>query len=362
MSSPELYHTYARTEVLALLGERDAEFVEDHHGFFVAGDVALCLVKLTQGRGRPSFPDRSSFYWPQDCSPEILERRLPVRLFIEQQPDTFLYVGVTHVASYGSGSVTESETRFYLSPALPRELWLGFSELTRGSVGPLPPAEVEIARLAANATTAERMRALESFLAEWYGPSARTLIEAVPDVPSPLLEFHRRIAGLPKVVTFNELVPLNELVVKRGRLLFYVENQGVCLWSTEPSDDDPPVWWRLNESGKKWLREDEPLSGFLIQLALFEAIGHSPFGASAANLETAKLEALRRQMTPLPLGGWRWPTDGGAGRSRFYARNGALMFCGPNGDHHSVYVGAKDPHALSFLEESIDESWEYVAF
>src|SRR5206468_2654566 len=57
-----------------------------------------------------------------------------------------------------------------------------------------------------------------------------------------------------------------------GRVVFYVENQGVYLWSIMLEGDDPPVWSRFQQPGVPWTQEGMSLSEFLIGACLFQAI------------------------------------------------------------------------------------------
>ena len=144
-----------------------------------------------------------------------------------------------------------------------------------------------------------------------------------------------------------------------GRLLFYVENQGVYLWSTSADGTDPPVYGRFNEEGIPWTEEGVTFSEFLIGVCLFEAIMQAPYGASAAWATKETVTKIVAVLPPLALTPWRWPSD----TSRFFGHNGAFMFVAPNGEaHYSIWVGATTEAPLQFMKEVTDESWEYVSF
>ncbi len=162
----------------------------------------------------------------------------------------------------------------------------------------------------------------------------------------------------------NKLLGPEEVELdQEGRLLFYVENQGVYLWSTTFDGDDPAVWGRFNESGFPWKKEEMLLSEFLIGACLFQAIMQAPFGASAACAEQSTLNEISAELTSLSLAPWRWPSY----PSRFFARNGALMFVSPNDDNQgnkafSIWIGAKSEQPLAFLKPIVDEkTWEFAA-
>lgn len=145
------------------------------------------------------------------------------------------------------------------------------------------------------------------------------------------------------------------------KYVFYVENQAVYVWATDGDGDDPVVWGRFNKPGEPWLAEQEPLSRFLLQVVLFEAIMGTAHGASAASITLRQLEAAVAPLERLPLGCWRWPVE----PSCFYAGADVLAFAGPNGrspdglvDTVSLFVAARSPIALSYLRDLAGIGWD----
>jgi hypothetical protein len=76
-------------------------------------------------------------------------------------------------------------------------------------------------------------------------------------MPAPLRHFYSTIGSWPDASVQNDLLAPRELphlkkedwadiTVEDGKLVFYVENQGVCQWATSGGDggDDAPVWIR----------------------------------------------------------------------------------------------------------------------
>ena len=347
----QLYQCYSADQIAtAIRGVRDGHFV-------VGAGRAACLARLRSPEP-PSFPERGEFFWPRSCPDAVLARGVELHLFAKRGTDGFLYVGRAGARSYGSGcSGRRFEARFDFEPRLPRALWLELQGWSAVEAPKGEPAESEIVRLTPASSTAQRMRALEVFLERWHGHSKarKPLKRKRLAMPRPLAEFYELARGRHAVV-FNSLPRIPEPT--DGRLVFCVENQGVYLWSTEAKGNDPAVWGRFDEPGMSWRREKERLSGFLIELGVFEAIYGAPCGATAAHLESAAVRRLCSRMTRLPLGAWRWP----AYPSRFYARKGALAFISPNGNECSVYVGAKHPAVLDFMADLIDDAWQVVRF
>jgi hypothetical protein len=121
--------------------------------------------------------------------------------------------------------------------------------------------------------------------------------------------------------------------------------------------DDARVW---AEAEGEAVVEEEPLSRFLVTVAILEAVFGSPDGASAAWLHRDRLSGDLRSLRRLPFAPWRGFPEG----ATFYASDDLLaVSClnpTPESDEYfSVWVGARDQSALSAVDSIMDESWEY---
>jgi hypothetical protein len=175
-------------------------------------------------------------------------------------------------------------------------------------------------------------------------------------IPRPLRELHEFAGALPRLCAQNRLLPPDELGRDDGRLVFYIENQGVDWWATDLSADDPPVWVRGDEPRAEWELEGEPLSRFLAQVVVFEAIFGADHGASAL-LEESELSAALAPLSPLPFGPWRWP----AYPTRFYRGDRLLAVTWPAyEDVVDVWIGGRDEEAVAYLDGVADD-WEYYS-
>jgi hypothetical protein len=203
------------------------------------------------------------------------------------------------------------------------------------------------------------------FLDDWHGtPAARAsdddgLRVAVPDA---LRAFYGAVARQPDAIVQNRLIPPQELRPDGDRFVFYVEGEGVYEWATQAGEGDPPVYGRFNEPGEAWEQEREPLSRFLVQVAMFEAVMGAEHHASAAWLAADATEQVLSTLVELPYGAWRWPSD----PTRFFGREDVLAVVAPNRtsygeEHFSIDVGAKTPGTLGFLEPFIDDNWEHFS-
>lgn len=236
-------------------------------------------------------------------------------------------------------------------------------------------ADGVLSRIRQSLTLQERLSILESLVEWWHGPIA--IDQGIPaaelqgtQLPLPLRWWYGRFGKRLDIVRIQNrmLGPQNlwldaddddeEDQDQGPRLVFYRENQDVYVWSTEPTGDDPPVWVRPFDGGEPWEIEEAPLSGFLIQMVLFEAIMQAQYGASSAWLDTQDFESFITRLTPLPLGSWRWP----AYLHHFYTMNGMLIFAGPirmweGKQKWEVWIGAKTEEAMSVLAFSKTGDW-----
>lgn len=217
-------------------------------------------------------------------------------------------------------------------------------------------------------TVDQRLAVLRQFLEYWHG-RLRTddgyTAEELRGIllPKPLRWWYRHaghresfISGQNFLRAPSELQPEAD-----GRAVFYVENQGVYLWSTRLEGDDPPVWGRYQRNDVPWSEEGMTLSEFLIGACLFQAIMDAPFGAGSACAEPSTLDRIARIVRPLPLVRWRWPAD----PTRFFASDGAFLCSSPNDDSEgnkafSIWIGSTTAKPLAFLKEIVDDTWEYV--
>ena len=199
---------------------------------------------------------------------------------------------------------------------------------------------------------------MERFAFAWHGPPQQTgkSLERSPDVPPPLQLFYENARRWPDLIVQNDLLDPPE---RHGqRLLFYVENQGVCTWSTSIGGDDPPVW--ADHDGES-VTEDDPLSRFLIAIAILEAVIGSQVGASVSSLQRDQFSTGFGPLRKLPFSPWRGFPEG----ATFYASDDLLAASAFNGPEArfdellSVWVAARDPAALEALDSLIDESWEH---
>jgi hypothetical protein len=202
---------------------------------------------------------------------------------------------------------------------------------------------------------------LAGFLEAWHGPPSRPAGPVQSgNLPRAILELAALADRWDSVFVQNRLELDPEWARDGEKRVFYVENQSVFVWATDGVGPDPTVWGRLTDDGERWLAEREPLSRFLVQIAVFEAIMGTPHGAAAAWLSLEQVNKVIAPLRRLDLGSWRWPSE----PSWFYASDEALALVNPNSgwpshpsDRYDVIVAARSERPLAYLSGIEDADW-----
>ncbi len=244
-------------------------------------------------------PSPSDVAWPRDVPANA--RNESVRVFLRRSTG-IIYLGNAQVVRRGQPTRDGFKFLFALSEPLAEAFWQ--EVVAAANAAPAPAPEEAITSLLPASTTADRVAALRVFCERWHGCSANAPpLETSCTAPGPLRALYGLIQGH-VVCVQNHLLAPDKVEVEEGRLVFYVENQGVCSWATEPDGDDPPVFVRLDGRGNPWKLESDSLSAFLIQMLLLEAVFAAPFGASKEELEPRPFAKLKRLVPSLPLPPW----------------------------------------------------------
>jgi hypothetical protein len=151
---------------------------------------------------------------------------------------------------------------------------------------------------------------LERFLATWYGPPDRpstVLPGAAAPLPLPgsLREWYALTSRYSVPLTFhNTVLQPDQVHEDGGKRVFWVENQEVYLWAADPEGDDPMVHERANVDGEPWHPTGVPLSGFLLNVAIFEAcIGGAPYTAKTGSITGTQATDCLASLRPMPYPG-----------------------------------------------------------
>jgi hypothetical protein len=182
----------------------------------------------------------------------------------------------------------------------------------------------------------DRPAALEAALNAYFGPALRPVH---PGLPSPLARLFTRFE--PGLLLQNRLV-----LPDRDSRVFYVENQSVNQWSLADPSGDPPV---VRDGS---VIENETLSGFSVQLVLFEA---SKGGlACSVGGHAGGQPPLQSFLSEVPLRPWRWPN-----KVRFYVAPGIVVHADALADDETwVFASATTEQQLVELARKCAIKWE----
>ncbi|MFF4439945.1 hypothetical protein [Streptomyces sp. NPDC001621] len=164
------------------------------------------------------------------------------------------------------------------------------------------------------------IRALEAFVLGWFPAGAAGAIgertnegEQPDNLPGALTAFYSLARLRPAVLGFHNPVlqqPQRTSGPFGDRLVFAVDAEGIRDWSIAwppktktPSENDPRVWLTEDPSmdDPETSPEEEPLSRFLLQFTLYEAMNIAPYQARTYCMPSPCIAPLRSVLRPVPL-------------------------------------------------------------
>ncbi|MCX5526192.1 hypothetical protein OG342_25620 [Streptomyces bobili] len=321
----------------------------DRSSVWNAEEVRLLGPAPTPVRGR--LVDQPSEWGTTDA-------RLPVHL-MARLPQGLVYLGTGTVAQAGT-ELRPGHAEHVLTDCVFRlDTPLSMPDLDR--VRPLlPPPDLPGLEWLSN-VNGNRATALEQFITGWY-PTMSEALEppSVPaltlDLPEGLRHFYHLSRRHPNSLGVqNRIFSTPKLRTDpNGMIIFGEENQGGFVWALPRTLDglgsDPTVWFQ--GYGEPLIAEQEPLSGFLLQFALFEAAMGADYLALPHEPTAQQVQRLTEGLHPVPLRPfcpW-YPT-------RFYVAPGLILHVSdPAGDDSfSVWAGATHRSALAPLADIVIE-------
>ncbi|MCF2527127.1 hypothetical protein [Yinghuangia soli] len=216
----------------------------------------------------------------------------------------------------------------------------------------------------------DRVAALQSFVTGWFPvvereqpDSAAAAADAAQlPVPRPLRELYlmaagrsRRVLAAWDAIRFPQELSLD---ASTGRLEFAGGNEGDWTWACDLDEDDPAVWWTWDGREPVTRREPEPLSGFLLQFILRQAMVTAVYRAESGFpcIPVTVADELAAGLRPVPLHPLHWHSD----RSVLYVAPG-LVVAIEHVNHNERYVSAGATHR-SALRRLADAGIDWMRF
>ncbi|MEU8660062.1 hypothetical protein [Actinoplanes philippinensis] len=197
------------------------------------------------------------------------------------------------------------------------------------------------------------VKALESFVLGWFPAEEAEPVE-IDDLPEALAAFHRLARLRPAIHRFHDPVlekPRRSSGPFGDRLVFaFWDGAGMdwsLSWPPEPGDTDPRVWLTEDPDTDEAqaILEEEPLSRFLLQFTLNEAMIAAPYNAWTFCMPLADLDGLWGMLRPVPLSPFL-PTYSA---ERFFVAPGLLAQVSTGGSEAVVSFGALHRETLTPL-------------
>ncbi|MCX5663032.1 MAG: hypothetical protein NTW19_25395 [Planctomycetota bacterium] len=394
VKEPYNYKNYTRHEAVSLFGRStDARHLCGDE-WVILPKAILCFATIGFRPKASYFRASTKFVWVAtkdhrvaddpdgmaSCPQEVQTGNAGARsmhLFVRRgSADSFQYLGKLgpSYVMQAAGRDNFGEAEFDLSPALPSSVWSGLGVTDFGDTDH-HAIDAALSRLKSKPTYDKRFAVLKRLVEYWYGPVGPedglgpAELGAQP-LPQALRDWYEWAGRRPEILSGqNHLMrPGTERAyppephIEDGRLVFYMENQGVYSWSTLPEGKNPPMFGRHNENNP-WEDEGCTVLDHLIHACLFDAVMcHCRYGAWSAEVQTDLMDKLVKHMAPVSIGPWKWCNG-----SRCYAGGGAFMWASglgeTNGDRRlAVQIGAKTEHPLTFLKPLIKSTkWYHLA-
>ncbi|KAB2350334.1 hypothetical protein [Actinomadura rudentiformis] len=227
----------------------------------------------------------------------------PIHLF-GRLPEGMIYLGTGRLSRGGPNRESPQEIHECL---LRLDSPLDFQVLDRVRP-PTPPTHVPGVQWL-DLVRSDPTAALRQFVQGWHPRTADHERTAAPPslaVPAALDELYRLAEGRHHLLGVQNSIhrPADLSLDDQGRLRFGYENQGGFYWALDPAEDDPTVW--TVEPPDHAFAEREPLSGFLLQFTLSEAVMSAPYQAWSGHIPTPMAEPLTTILARVPLKTWMW--------------------------------------------------------
>lgn len=152
----------------------------------------------------------------------------------------------------------------------------------------------------------------------------------------------------------NRLLAPEGLRLSGDVLVFYEENQGVCLWGVDvhdEGDEDPAVLREDSDEAPTWEPDFDHLSQFFTAMLFMQAVnGGMRYGGigSAVSANIAN-----------PPRGWESVNLGGSWNNRVLMQDGQVFYIFGNEPAPEVFGGAQTKRKFLALEKTFGVSWDY---
>ena len=177
------------------------------------------------------------------------------------------------------------------------------------------------------------------------------------NLPYALREYYRLLGNLTTInKAHNELLHLNDIYIEDNKLIFMLENQGVCYWGIDLKDlamEDPPIYegFTVSESDLlEWRIHSSKCPDFLVAMFYWQAaLGGLSYGG-IADLDLAAFKKIDSEYNFII-------EDGGV---KIYDRSGvSICVCSGFQNNLELFVGCNNKNSFLEIEKELDLDWSY---
>ena len=152
--------------------------------------------------------------------------------------------------------------------------------------------------------------------------------------------------------SYNRLLDPEDLFIDNDTLVFYEENQAVCVWGVARgnlNEENPPVVRKDNtDEARVWEADFNHLSQFLTAMLFMQAVNggmrHHGIGTAAITQAPADWEVVRL---------------GGSWNNTVLMRDGVVLYIFGSEPGPEVFGAAKSKRKLRELEKDFQVAWDY---
>ena len=213
------------------------------------------------------------------------------------------------------------------------------------------------------ARRSDRWQLLREVVVQWYPPSeagdgvAQSELESAQSrldhlIPAALREWYLLCGRRHDIWSRQDhLLPPGEIEIRGGYLVFLIENQNVVEWGVRIDElglVDPPVYVSSVDTESSWLKENDSVSEFALQMFVY-CLKWSNKCRWWANAYVGRdvLACLAANFPRLPLAEWHWPAP-----TRFYGYRDIIgeVEAELDDDHAWLYVVTRTTSAAKALK------------
>lgn len=178
------------------------------------------------------------------------------------------------------------------------------------------------------------------------------------NIPKVLYDYYTQLGKIEELnYTQNKLLSPNKIELSKdgNYLVFYVENQYVCVWAIHKEDlklDNPPVY--MSQDEMTWKKETERLTDFLNAMASLQGVFSLPFSSEEfIFINKEELEIIKKNFQKKPFCFSQWIGI------EFYGNfDNDVIFIALNNEYYDVIYASSNREQFEKMDSIINSLGE----